>query len=154
MEKNHQEIDGIIEKDNEKFDKIYSEAINAYRKIQLKNGNITVGELNSFYTKDKELIIAMKNMTNQLKAQKTDPIEKVKIQAAIAGKAIKSTTKLVGLVGSVRKNLKKQQRQLFQEIDDASAKGDLTAQQKQQFEQRETDLAREIGDHKTICKPE
>lgn len=151
MEKNHQEIDGMIEKDNEKFDKIYNEAMNAYSKIQPKNGDITIDELNSFYTKDRELIIAMKNMTNELKAQKTDPIEKSKIEAAIAGfdgKAIKSTTKLVGLVGSVRKNLKKQQEQLFQEIDDAKAKGDLTDEQKQQFEQRATDLAQKIRDHK------
>ena len=151
MEKNHQEIDEVIEKDNEKFDKIYNEAINAYSKIEPKNGNITIDEFNSFYTKDRELIIALKNMTNQLKAQKTDPIEKAKIEAAIArfdGKAIKSTTKLVSLVGSVRKNLKKQQQQLFQEIDDASAKGDLTDQQKQQFQQRATDLAQMIRDHK------
>ena len=151
MEKNHQEIDEVIEKDNEKFDKIYNEAINAYSKIEPKNGNITIDEFNSFYTKDRELIIALKNMTNQLKTQKTDPIEKAKIEAVIArfdGKAIKSTIKLVSLVGSVRKNLKKQQQQLFQEIDDASAKGDLTDQQKQQFQQRATDLAQMIRDHK------
>ena len=51
MEKDHNNIDQLISKDNAQLDKMYGEALNAYQKIQPKNGNITTDQLNSFYDK-------------------------------------------------------------------------------------------------------
>lgn len=153
MEKDHNEIDELISKDNEEVDKVYGEAMDAYQKIEPKNGNITIDEFNSFYDKDRQLIIDIKNMTDELNERKqhTDLIGRAKIDAEIlsfGGKAISSTGKLVGLVGSLRRNLKKQQQQLFGEIDAAKANGQLSNEQKQQFETRLKDLAQKIRNHK------
>ena len=153
IEKDHNDIDQLISKVNEKLDKMYGEALDAYQKIQPKNGNVTVDQLNSYYDKYRKFIISTINTTDQLNERKqhTDLIGRIKIHAEIlsfGGKTISSTGKLVVLTGSLRTNFKKQQQDLFSKIDQAKANGKFNDQQKQQFQSELKDLAKKIRDHK------
>ena len=151
MEKNHQEIDELIQKDDEKLDELLKEVDEEYAKISPKNGNITLEELKSFYMKDRKLIIEMYKEIDELKAKKneTDLIGRAKIDGAILGlgaRGIKSTVKLVKIINSLRNHLQKESDDLIKEIDDAKAKGDLSDEQKQQFENKSKALVKRIRD--------
>lgn len=152
-EKDHNDIDELIRKDTEQVDKMYGETFDAYQKIESKNGNITTNQFNNFYDKYIHLFITAKNMTEELIERKkhTDLIERAKIDVAILNlgrKALTSTGRLVFVISSLRRNLKKQQEDLFSQIDSAKANGQLSDQQKQQFQSRLKDLAQKIRDHK------
>ena len=120
-EKDHNDIDELIRKDTEQVDKMYGETFDAYQKIESKNGNITTDQFNNFYDKYIHLFITAKNMTEKLIERKkhTDLIERAKIDIAISNlgrKALTSTGRLVFVISSLRRNLKKQQ-DLFSQID-------------------------------------
>ena len=151
MEKNHKELDELIEKDDKKMDEMLKEVDEEYGKISPKNGNITLEELKSFYMKDRKMIIEMYKEIDELKAKKnqTDCLGRAKIDGAILGigaRGIKSTVKLVKTVSSLRNHLQKESDDLIKEIDDAKAKGDLTDEQKQQFENKSKELVKRIRD--------
>ena len=140
-EKDHNDIDELIRKDTEQVDKMYGETFDAYQKIESKNGNITTNQFNNFYDKYIHLFITAKNMTEELIERKkhTDLIERAKIDVAILNlgrKALTSTGRLVFVISSLRRNLKKQQEDMFSQIDSAKANGQLSDQQKQQFQSR------------------
>lgn len=153
MEKNHKEIDELIQKDDEKLDEMLKGVNEEYAKISPKNGDITLEELKSFYMKDRKLIIEMYKEIDELKAKKnqTDCLGRAKIDGAILGlgaRGIKSTVKLVKTVSSLRNHLQKESDDLIKEIDDSKAKGDLTDEQKQQFENKSKELVKRIRDDK------
>ena len=123
IEKDHNDIDELIRKDTEQVDKMYGETFDAYQKIESKNGNITTDQFDNFYGKYIHLFITAKNMTEELIERKkhTDLIERAKIDIAISNlgrKALTSTGRLVFVISSLRRNLKKQQ-DLFSQIDSA-----------------------------------
>ena len=153
MEKNHKEIDELIQKDDEKLDEMLKGVDEEYAKISPKNGDITLEELKSFYMKDRKFIIEMYKEIDELKAKKnqTDCLGRAKIDGAILGlgvRGIKSTVKLVKTVSSLRNHLQKESDDLIKEIDDSKAKGDLTDEQKQQFENKSKELVKRIRDDK------
>ena len=78
-------------------------------------------------------------------------IERGKIDVAILNlgrKALTSTGRLVLVISSLRRNFKKQQQDLFNQIDSAKDNGKLSDQHSQQFQSRLKDLSQKIRDHK------